>query len=247
MVKILHSLLDNKAAYKLRLKINSNFPGRWRWLTGYVMILIAACVTFLVQGSSVFTSTLIPLVGMGLLSLERTYPLILGANVGTAARGIMAAVSAYGDNIHSALQLAFCHMFFNISGLILFYPVPAIRRLPLKLARVFGNTTAKHSWFGIMYLTVMYFILPGAVLGLSVAGWPVLVGVGAPVCVFIVVIVTSRICASWWKRSNVRKGRKWDVFIGKIKHVVCVVLPPLKAKTAQQGDGQTQNHKLVEK
>ena len=43
---------------------------------------IGAVITFLVQSSSVFTSTLTPLVGTGIFTIERAYALTLGANIG---------------------------------------------------------------------------------------------------------------------------------------------------------------------
>ncbi len=43
---------------------------------------IGGVITFLVQSSSVFTSTLTPMVGSGILSLERAYELTLGSNIG---------------------------------------------------------------------------------------------------------------------------------------------------------------------
>ena len=39
-------------------------------------------LTILVQSSSVFTSSLVPLTSMGLITLERAFPLILGSNIG---------------------------------------------------------------------------------------------------------------------------------------------------------------------
>ena len=45
-------------------------------------MLIGGIITFLVQSSSVFTSTLTPIVGSGVLSLERAYELTLGSNIG---------------------------------------------------------------------------------------------------------------------------------------------------------------------
>jgi hypothetical protein len=45
-------------------------------------MLVGGVVTFLVQSSSVFTSTLTPMVGSGVLSLERAYELTLGSNIG---------------------------------------------------------------------------------------------------------------------------------------------------------------------
>ena len=52
------------------------------WLTGYLATVVGAGLTVLVQSSSVFTSTLTPLAGTGLVTLDRVYPLTLGSNIG---------------------------------------------------------------------------------------------------------------------------------------------------------------------
>ena len=43
-------------------------------------------------------------------------------------------------------QLIFqvCHLLFNVFGILLFYPIPFMRRLPLAGAKMLGNTTAKY-------------------------------------------------------------------------------------------------------
>ena len=46
-------------------------------------------MTFLVQSSSVFTSALTPLVGLGVISVERVYPLTLGSNIGTTTTALL--------------------------------------------------------------------------------------------------------------------------------------------------------------
>lgn len=46
---------------------------------GYVAILVGATLTALIQSSSVFTSSLTPMAGLGLITLERLYPLTLGS------------------------------------------------------------------------------------------------------------------------------------------------------------------------
>ena len=61
-------------------------------------------------------STLTPLVGLGLVSIERVFPLTLGANIGTTVTGILAAFSASPSSIKYSLQIAFCHSLFNITG-----------------------------------------------------------------------------------------------------------------------------------
>ena len=48
----------------------------------YVFIMVGTGMTILVQSSSVFTSAITPLVGMGVISLDRMYPLTLGSNIG---------------------------------------------------------------------------------------------------------------------------------------------------------------------
>lgn len=49
------------------------------------------------------------------------YPLTLGANIGTTLTGFLAAmVSADVD----ALQVALAHLFFNITGIVIWFPIP---------------------------------------------------------------------------------------------------------------------------
>lgn len=77
------------------------------WLTGYLAIFIGALMTFLVQSSSVFTSALTPLVGLGLISLERVYPLTLGSNLGTTTTALIASMAVEGDALFASIQV--CH------------------------------------------------------------------------------------------------------------------------------------------
>ena len=63
-----------------------------------------------------FTSLLTPMVGLGAVSLERVFPLILGSNLGTTITGILAALSNSSKYLRYSLQIALCHTFFNITG-----------------------------------------------------------------------------------------------------------------------------------
>ena len=80
--------------------LNSDLP-RCPWLTGYVAILAGAILTFMVQSSSVFTATLTPLVGIGVISVDRVYPLTLGSNLGKY-------VPKYANLVGSKLKKFFC-------------------------------------------------------------------------------------------------------------------------------------------
>ncbi|KAG5853397.1 hypothetical protein ANANG_G00072860 [Anguilla anguilla] len=60
-----------------------------------------------------------------------------------------------------------------------------------RLAAAFqlGECTAKYRWFAVLYLVVCFLLLPSLVFGLSMAGWRVMVGVGAPFAGIMVFIV----------------------------------------------------------
>ena len=196
MVKLLHSILGSQVAQLAKRTINANFPGPLACLTDYFALVVGAGMTVLVQSSSVFTSALTPLVGVGCLKLERMYPLTLGSNVGTTATGILAALASPSATIHWALQLALCHLFFNLTGILLFFPVPVLRRFPLRVARFLGRTTARYRWFAVFYLLLMFFVFPGCFLALSFAGDVVFVAtlglVGAAAAAVVVVNVLQR-------------------------------------------------------
>ena len=168
LVKVLNSILRGKIAKLIRKFINSELPGPCSYFTGYLAIFVGAILTILVQSSSVFTSALTPLVGLGVIKLERMYPLTLGSNIGTTATGLLAALAAPGEKFSSSLQIALVHLFFNISGIVLFYPLPFMR-LPIRMAKKLGEITAVYRWFALMYLGVMFFILPALVFALSFA------------------------------------------------------------------------------
>lgn len=115
-----------------------------------------------------------------------------------------------------SLQISLCHFFFNIFGIILWYPIP-ITRVPIRLAKALGDRTAKYRWFAIVYLILCFFVLPLAVLGLSIAGWQVLVGVGVPIVVLVVFVVVVNIMQAHCPRFLFPALRSWD-FLPKPLH-----------------------------
>jgi sodium-dependent phosphate cotransporter len=115
--------------------MNAKIPHPFGWLTGYLAILLGTGLTILVQSSSVFTSTLTPLVGSGVLHIKRMYPLTLGANIGTTFTAILASLAIAGDGFERSMQVALCHFFFNIIGVMVWYPIPAMRKIPVTLAK----------------------------------------------------------------------------------------------------------------
>lgn len=189
IVKLLHSLLRGQMAHLMRKFINADFPGACSYFTGYLAILVGAGMTMLLQSSSIFTSSLTPLVGMGVLTVERMYPLTLGSNIGTTGTGLLAAFAQDPTKIKNALQIAICHLLFNISGILIYFPLPFFRP-PIAASKFLGNQTAKYRWFAVMYLILAFFLLPAAGFGLSVISWVALAAVFIPVgAIFLIIFI----------------------------------------------------------
>lgn len=210
VVKLLNSMLKGAIAKAIRRTINADFPGCLRHLTGYVAILIGAIMTILVQSSSVFTSTLTPLVGLGLIKIERMYPLTLGSNIGTTMTGVLAALAAPGEKIDIALQIALCHLFFNISGIVLFYPVPVLRRMPIRAAKFLGSTTSRYRWFAVFYLISMFLLLPAFVFALSLAGKIAFISVGSAIFLLITMIILLNLLQKKRPKVLPKRLKTWE-------------------------------------
>uniref|UniRef100_A0AAX7SN60 Sodium-dependent phosphate transport protein 2B n=1 Tax=Astatotilapia calliptera TaxID=8154 RepID=A0AAX7SN60_ASTCA len=209
IVKLLNSMLKGQVAVLIKKVLNTDLPFPFTFLMGYVAILVGAGMTFLVQSSSVFTSAITPLVGIGVISLERAYPLTLGSNIGTTTTSILAAMASPGETLENSLQIALCHFFFNIFGIALWYPIPFMR-LPIRLARGLGNKTAKYRWFAVIYLILVFLVFPLTVFGLSMAGWKVLVGVGVPFVALIIFVIVINVMQSRCRRFLPKFLRTWD-------------------------------------
>lgn len=119
-----------------------------------------ALITALIQSSSVSTSLVVPLVATGKVSMKKAFPFIMGANVGTTTTALIAAFAIPGTNPVAAIAIAFCHLLFNFFGVLFFFPIPSIRILPVNLARALGKATLKNRLYGILYILLVFFVLP---------------------------------------------------------------------------------------
>lgn len=210
IVRILHSLLKGQLATVIKKTVNADFPGPLRHVTGYFAIMVGAGMTVLLQSSSIFTSALTPLIGIGVVSLERAFPLTLGANIGTTATGIFAAMASDNLKLRRALQIALCHLFFNLSGILIWYPVPYMRNVPIRFAKTLGNMTATYRWLALAYLIFGFFLLPTAVFGLSIAGWRILLGVAAPIVLLLLFVVIVNLLQGKDPSSLPKRLRNWE-------------------------------------
>jgi sodium-dependent phosphate cotransporter len=125
--------------------------------SGLVAILLGAIITVSVQSSSITTSVLVPLAASGVLTLENIYPVTLGANVGTTVTALLAALATGNP---AAVTVAVVHTLFNVSGIALFYPIRALRRIPLRLATGLADVAAERRSTAIVYALGMFVVIP---------------------------------------------------------------------------------------
>merc|ERR1712232_141416 len=115
----------------------------------YVAILIGLGITVIVQSSSVTTAALTPLCGLGVLPLAKMLPMTLGANIGTTCTALIASLVSLK---FGAVQIALCHLLFNITGILIWFPVPFMRRVPINAARLLGLYASYYRFIPPLYI-----------------------------------------------------------------------------------------------
>lgn len=116
--------------------------------------IVGLLITVLVQSSSITTSLIVPLAGSGVLSLMQVFPYTLGANLGTTATAMLAAL-ATGSQAGVAIALA--HMLFNIFGIAIFFPM---RKVPVMLAQKLADQATKSKMIPIAFIGIFFFVIP---------------------------------------------------------------------------------------
>jgi len=154
LVKIIKSLMASKTEVVIY-----NMLGK----SGIRAMILGIVLTVVVQSSSVTTSILVPLLGAGIITIEMALPVTLGANIGTTVTAILASLTG---NIQGII-IAFAHLAFNITGILLIYPVKRIRAIPIFLARKIGEKGTQNRIFALVYVVSIFFIIPGLLIFLT--------------------------------------------------------------------------------
>ena len=208
---------------RMLLAVSSRIIYKTSNINPYLAMIVGSGITMLVQSSSTTISILTPLTGLGLLTLEQMFPLTLGANIGTSVTALMAA--SVQDKIAS-LHVALAHLFFNVTGILIWYPIPYMRYIPLTLARGKGKATRLWRGFPVVYVTLIFFVFPLLLLGISALfekktpGYTALGGLLVILVGFGLLYFTF-----WWK---CREGRDtFNAWMAKRErhHVIIKCLP----------------------
>lgn len=122
-------------------------------------------MTAAIRSSTITTSLVVPLVAKKIVRLQAAAPFILGANVGTTVTAFIAAILY--TSTKSAITIATVHFLFNFIGVLIFFPVPALRKVPLDLAIFLGKLTLRYRLAGFAYLLSAFFIIPFSLIYLN--------------------------------------------------------------------------------
>lgn len=124
--------------------------------------------TAAIRSSTITTSVVVPIVAQKIVSLPKAVPFILGANLGTTITAFIAAT--FNANTSNAISIAMAHFLFNLIGILIFYPIPVLRRIPIALANGLGKLTLKYRLVGFVYILLTFFFIPFSLIYLNKGG-----------------------------------------------------------------------------
>jgi len=116
--------------------------------------VVGLIITLLAQSSSITTSLIVPMAGAGILTLYQIFPYTLGANVGTTITAMLASLVTGNLN---AVVVAFAHLMFNITGIVVLWP---LAKLPILLAEKLAEFSLKNKVYPIAYIIIVFFLIP---------------------------------------------------------------------------------------
>ena len=73
------------------------------------------------------------------------------------------------SNPAEALQVALAHLLFNVIGIIIWFPHPRMRNIPLKGAEKLGEYCSINKAFPFIYTGTVFFAIPGIAYGITYA------------------------------------------------------------------------------
>lgn len=114
--------------------------------------------TAAIRSSTITTSVVVPIVAKKIVTLKQAAPFIMGANIGTTITAFIAAT--LNSHTSSGISIAIAHFLFNLIGVLLFFPIPVLRRLPIELAEGLGKITLKYRLAGFVYILLTFFFVP---------------------------------------------------------------------------------------
>lgn len=135
------------------------FKNRWKSF-GWGLLVTAG-----IRSSTITTSLVVPIVAKKITTLKQAAPYIMGANIGTTITALIAAVTQ--SNTASAMSIGIAHCLFNATGVLFFFFIPALQKLPVELANALGRMATSYRVSVLIFLLVIFFIIPFSLIYMS--------------------------------------------------------------------------------
>lgn len=114
--------------------------------------------TAAIRSSTITTSVVVPIVAKRITTLKQAAPFIIGANIGTTITAFIAAT--LNANTAGGITIAIAHFLFNFIGMLIFFPIPMLRKIPIELSSELGELTLKYRLAGLVFLLATFFFIP---------------------------------------------------------------------------------------
>merc|ERR1711924_417895 len=119
--------------------------------------------------------------------------------------GATALLASLVSTKTESVQIALCHLFFNIFGMLIWYPVPFMRQIPLNAATNLGAMTRRYRATPLFYIFFAFVLVPMVLLGASS-----LYELGSAYRVLGVMLTVALVAALsyvvfWWHKQDGRE------------------------------------------
>jgi len=130
---------------------------------GVIGIFAGLIFTAVVQSSSITTSILVPIVASGITTVEAVLPITMGANLGTTVTAMLAALTG---NM-AGITIAFAHLLFNITGVVLVYNVGLLKKGIVSAAKSLAAICARRRILAFVYVLSVFYAIPISLILIS--------------------------------------------------------------------------------
>lgn len=158
LVKTLRALTGTRLQTYIARALDTN---------AWVGLLVGFIVTVMVQSSSITISVMVPLAGAGIVTVRQVFPVTLGANVGTTVTALLASMALPPETAHLGIQIGLVHLLFNLSGLLLVYPLKFTREIPIRAAEKLADVAVRSRVLAFGYVVFLFYGLPAFLLWLT--------------------------------------------------------------------------------
>jgi len=136
-------------------------------------------LTIMVQSSSATTSMVVPLAALGLFSIRKVFPFVMGANIGTTTTALIAAAQSFGDpGFAEGMTIALCHFYLNTLAVVIAVVVPGVTTSVLGATQMLADAAERAPIALVAYLASLTVVMPAIVYLLPTEGAAAVLGVG---------------------------------------------------------------------